>query len=258
MPIKVGFFGHSEMLQEFKEFAPRVANIEMVEITKANLRGTMDLDYAIIRCTTSVKPQMEGFVRRNPHINFLDNLDRFFSPLGKKESSIARMHDGTGARTFLTVDETTVFPIVAKPIMGRKEQGILYLNNYAEYKRAEREIDLPSYIFQSKLNIDTEYRALVLHINGVFKAFIRRKVRAAGVSQKPLKVSQSNVNKITAFIQRTRSNKVGIIGYDIAILQDGSIVYIEENRSPMFEITEKRFDTSMPREILQIIADSHR
>jgi len=260
--IKIGFIGKEEMFEDFDNSnSSENVMLEYLDI-KEVYKDYLNYDYIMIRASGNDREKIQHLILNNPHINFIDNINRFFDTLGKLNTSIIRMKEGLGPKTFTNVNSNTDFPIIAKPILGRRCQGIKYLYSYEEYLfwKESDEIYLPEYFFQEKIDLSNEFRTLMFHINGEYKFYTVKKKTVSGIRNHQQVAAPKR--RIEQFLKDNRYWKHGIVGFDIGLKSDGSFVIIEENRAPSFNRVQRRLKkcgerVNIPKELLLFIESTN-
>lgn len=251
---KIGIISsNEELIEQLKSYQEQY-DVTIIPINLKDYNNEfMDLDYCIVRSTGSKMYKVRQFILNNPHIDFIDNIERFFDEPNKIKTSEYREKEGTGAKIINTIT-SNCFPIVAKPINGRKNEDLTFIHNMQEFNewKVNRNPEL-QFMFQEKLPLIDEFRVLVFNINNNFKYFLHRKRKHAGVrtKYKATSIKQAKRNIIDSFIKEKRMWKKGIIGYDIGLLPDMTCKIIEENRSPEYEKAENCHNISFAEETIK-------
>jgi RimK family alpha-L-glutamate ligase len=133
--------------------------------------------------------------------------------------------------------EVTRFPVVVKGIHGSQGERVHLCDDIDSINAVLEESPDMSFLIQDRLDIKNEYRVLTIGYEsiGVIEKFapsddFRRNLSQGGTAQ------QTELNpSLTALCEKAaRTLKREFAGVDLAILDDGSPVILEVNRSPGF------------------------
>jgi hypothetical protein len=195
----------------------------------------------------------------------LDGIERFNGTAPNKMiTSMRRSVSGVGAKTikftnnFIRANQATIrpmLPLFAKPISSSQNRGLVRINTIEELITYNTD----EYVIQENLNIVDEYRVLAHKTSNditVFGITHKKTIGLRGSNPgKKFKISENTQNRLIEFIRSLPRdvNGDGLFGYDIAKLENGSLVLIEANRSPMWERTERIRKVSVASEILKLM-----
>ena len=197
----------------------------------------------------------------------LDGIERFNGTAPNKMiTSMRRSVSGVGAKTikfnnsFIRANRTMVtsmLPLFAKPVGSSQNRGLVRINTIEELIMYNTD----EYVIQENLNIVDEYRVLAHKTSNnitVFGITHKKTIGLRGSNPgKKFKISENTQNRLIEFIRALPKdvNGDGLFGYDIAKLENNSLVLIEANRSPMWERTERIRKVSVASEILKLMLD---
>lgn len=266
--IKIGFIGTKHMYQGIISKIQNNNKVEVVFIDVQNkpIIKIEDLDYCIIRSTKNRKKEVNEFIKVNSHVNFLDNLERFNEKRDKLKTSLERSKLTIGPFTYKSAISPSSFknPLVAKPIDGKKNKGLIFINTKEEYKTflTQKQENLHNYIIQDKIDFVDEFRLLMFNAGKELSAFYATRKKSVAGKENPKKhsiPSSVTVKRLVNFIYNARPEKTGIIGFDIGLTNKSKddFYIIEENRSPLFNRTEKLLGISIYKELINFIVASH-
>lgn len=190
--------------------------------------------------------------------DIFDPIRRF--PVGyvsKLLSTIERFGKGVGSSTFIAFDrdntiyllehiqKNDAFPLIAKPIAGKKGRGIHEIPDAKaarayvdEFFRSRPSLETPIYL-QSFEEFVAEYRVLVVdgEALGMVHKVKQEGLIAANAAQGALFVPADEPS-IKDFVSRHVSSQ-GLLGVDVAIAPDGEPHLIEANRAPQWQAFEQ-------------------
>jgi hypothetical protein len=130
------------------------------------------------------------------------------------------------------------YPVVYKPANGNHGRGIVKINSLQELLAVDHNWDYPMFL-QEFYNKKWEYR--VVAWDGEVINFARKKLKGEDGNQFGGRKFVKNKNPLMQdYIEYIRKYaKKGLVGIDLARLQDGRIIIIEENRAMEFESLDR-------------------
>lgn len=191
----------------------------------------------------------------------LDGLDRFngYSPT-KEISSVNRSLSSVGIQTnFYTKEfiqnnpQLIEFPLFIKPTDGHSNEGLKLIENIEQLNQ----VDLTNIIIQPNVNIVNEYRVLgyveshkLEPYAFIYKKTIGLKDKKYGKHSK--KVDSKTKYNLWEFIDKYlyTQNIQGLIGFDVAQLEDNSYVIIEENYAPEWKRVHSLLNINISEKII--------
>lgn len=188
----------------------------------------------------------------------LDPIDRFSVGYASKLlSTLERFQEDTGSDSFLAFNRQSVdfllddlqqkgrFPLIAKPIAGKKGQGIqaindidaavAYVDRFFERRLSD---DVPLFL-QDFVEFVAEYRVLVVDgeaIGAVRK--IKREGELVANAESGATFVAACVPHVIEFTLQNVSQD-GVLGADVAVDSSGILHLIEANRAPMWQAFEQ-------------------
>lgn len=201
--------------------------------------------------------------------NILDPIERYsVGRASKLLSTLTRFQSQTGTSTFIAfshqyaqdllteLHQADYFPLIAKPISGKKGTGITRLDSlqkarsYAQQFYAENPDEEPLYLQKYTL-FTQEYRVLILNgsIIGTVQKHPQQGHIAANAAQgATFRAIDTPQSLIPALLHVSNQ---GLIGVDVAIDQDNQAHIIETNRAPLWE----QFEQATQINVAKIIID---
>jgi glutathione synthase/RimK-type ligase-like ATP-grasp enzyme len=198
--------------------------------------------------------------------DILDPVERFsVGKASKLLTTISRFQRGKGTSTYVSftrtgsvdllkiIDRQDRFPIIAKPISGKKGEGIELIENYqAGLESIDRYFGPNEYLtdpffFQDFIPFVKEYRVLVIDGQAIG---IAEKIKAANsvvanAAQGGTFVAAEAQDIVDEVLLNVSDE--GMIGVDVAVDIDGRVHIIETNRAPQWQAFEKATGLNVAR-----------
>lgn len=149
-----------------------------------------------------------------------------------------------------------VFPLLSKPITGKKGKGVLVLSSREQAKAFAREFfqkydskDIPLF-FQPYIEFESEYRVMLVgdHFIGMAKK-LRKKGNVVANAAAGATFVPAHDSEIVQFVIE-HVNLEGILGVDVARDSAGQLHIIEANRAPLWKEFERVTGINVAKEIV--------
>lgn len=251
------------MLDPSKIMYGLINNVPFVDISDASFGiksyniSIQDIDAIIVRKTRDFVNQIIDILvyisKVAPQIIIHDPLESFDQPLSKTINIAKRSGLFNQPDTFVTsgkyLPSDIQFPVVVKPTHGYlgelveeckdKNQLLTFLKNHPLSKQAE--FLGYGYLVQQRLNIDEEYRVIVIGGQAIgcvrkFSNNIAANAAQGGIFENYELLKNSEIRRLAEAV--TSHSKLSFAGVDIANV-NSSYYLLECNRSPDFSSFDK-------------------
>ncbi len=149
------------------------------------------------------------------------------------------------------------WPLVLKGVHGSQGTHVHLCATEADAKKLFKTHERGFFIVQEKLNIKEEYRVLMLgekSLGAITKTAAKGDFRAnlsLGGTAEPISIPE----ELQLICERaTRELKFEFAGVDLAVLEDGTPVVLEVNRSPGFIGFEKTTGENVAKKVIEYLA----
>jgi hypothetical protein len=199
-----------------------------------------------------------------------DPVDRF--PVGQASkllTTVERFQRGVGIDSFIAFDSVGAlrlvreldregrFPLLMKPIAGRKGRGIVSLpdekaalHHVEGFFKQRKNPDIPVFL-QRQVGFRDEYRVLVIDGEAVGIASKQPQTGSlAANAAQGAEFTQSSEPGVMSFAARNVSAK-GILGVDVAVDAQGEKYIIEANRAPLWRAFEEATGVNVARSLVK-------